>query len=59
MSKLNLLNEEELAMLFGSVECLLPLHQGVYLGFFSMFGFGFLSIDYGFVTHFVFSVMLS
>ncbi|XP_065058638.1 rho guanine nucleotide exchange factor 3-like [Rhopilema esculentum] len=27
MSKLNLLNEEELAMLFGNVECLLPLHQ--------------------------------
>ena len=28
MAKLNLLNDEELGMIFGSIECLLPLHEG-------------------------------
>ena len=33
MAKLNLLNEEQLSMLFGSIEVLLPLHEGTFLHF--------------------------
>ena len=33
MAKLNLLNEEQLSMLFGNIEVLLPLHEGNFLYF--------------------------